>query len=116
MVPFLGNTENPNITKSEHQISDHPSQKKKCRRCGQIHNLSKEERKALKQLSENMEIVIRQADKGGGIAIQNYKDYNAEAMKTLSDRNYYYKIGKDPFSPLEKNFQLLIKTACDHPS
>lgn len=64
--------------------------------------MTKEERKSLKQLSENKDIVIRQADKGGGIILQNYIDYNAEAMNILSDQEYYHIIKKDPFIQLEK--------------
>lgn len=76
-------------------------------------NLSKEEKLALKSLRENMEIVIRQADKGGGVVVQNYEDYNAEAMKILSDMEYYSKISEDPFSNIEKKFVNFIKKACD---
>lgn len=76
-------------------------------------NLTKEEKRSLKQLGENKDIVIRQANKGGGIVLQNYGNYNAEAMKILSDRNYYNIIEKDPFIQLEKSFLNFIKTVCD---
>lgn len=49
-----------------------------------------------KDSRKNTEIVIRQANKAGGIVIQNYQDYNAEAMKILSDENYYTKVKGNP--------------------
>lgn len=51
--------------------------------------LNNKEKMALKQLSSNNQIVIPAADKGGGIVIQNYQDYHAEALKILSDEVYY---------------------------
>lgn len=76
-------------------------------------NLSKGEKLALKSLRENTEIVIRQADKGGGVVVQDYEDYNAEATKILLDREYYSKISEDPFSKIEKDFLHFIKKARD---
>lgn len=60
------------------------------------------EKKALKSLGENTEIVIRQADKEGGIVVQNYGDYNAEALNIQSNTVYYKKIEKDPFPRIFK--------------
>lgn len=55
-------------------------------------NLSKGEQRALKTLKNNEEIVIRAADKGGGIVIQDFQDYKQEALNILSDKEYYEKI------------------------
>lgn len=75
--------------------------------------MSRGEQKALKTLGKNLEIVIRQADKGGSIVIQDYEDYNAEAMKILSDTEYYTKVEHDPFPQLELEFQKFIKKAAE---
>lgn len=46
-------------------------------------NLEKKEL-ALKNLSDNKNIVIRVADKGGGVVLQNFEDYDGEARKILN--------------------------------
>lgn len=56
----------------------------------------------MKSLSENMEIVIRQADKGGGVVVQDYKDYDTEAMTILSDMDYYIRVEQHP-SPAKRD-------------
>lgn len=47
--------------------------------------LSQGEQKALRYLSENKDKVIRAADKGGGVVIQDFEDYNQEAFSILAD-------------------------------
>lgn len=42
------------------------------------HNLSKEEKKALDELALDNNIVIKEADKGGGIVILKKSDYMLE--------------------------------------
>ena len=54
-------------------------------------NLTLDERKGLKELQANQDIVIKKEDKGSAIVIQNTKDYIAEAQKQLSDRDHYVK-------------------------
>lgn len=68
-------------------------------------NLSKDEKTALKSLREIPEIIIRPADKGVGIVIQDYMDYDEEAINILSDHNYYRKMDKDPFPAVYEKFQ-----------
>ena len=58
-------------------------------------NLTQKERKALRTLSSNKEIIIFPADKGGATVIQNTKDYIKEAERQLSDTNFYKKIDTD---------------------
>ena len=52
-------------------------------------NISKDERLALKELQNNSEIIIKPADKGGCIVIQNIQDYIREAQRQLSDPKFY---------------------------
>ncbi len=40
-----------------------------------LNNLTKEERKALKELKSNTNIVIKKADKGSAVIIMNRDDY-----------------------------------------
>lgn len=61
-------------------------------------NLTPLEKTALKQLTNNPDIVVKTADKGGGIVIQNRQDYLAEARRLLSDSNTYLTLRHDPLS------------------
>lgn len=53
------------------------------------HNLSKQERESLWKLKENTAITIRQADKGGGLVIQDTEDYLREVSRLLRDKDTY---------------------------
>lgn len=57
-------------------------------------NLSPSEFIALRKLIENMEIVIKPADKNAGITILNRSDYIKFAEKHLSDEKNYKKISE----------------------
>ena len=52
-------------------------------------NLTKEERSAKRSLSSNNDIIIKKADKGSAVVIQNCSDYVTEGLRQLSDRNFY---------------------------
>ena len=58
-------------------------------------NLSKRERAALDRLSNNREIVIKPAHKGGATVILNANDYVEEAKRQLDNEIYYKKIESD---------------------
>ena len=59
-------------------------------------NLSKAERESLKLLGKDTSIIIRPADKGGAVVIQNTSDYNSEIQRQLSDIIFYRKLDCDP--------------------
>ena len=48
-------------------------------------NLSKAERDELLDLSKDNKVVVRPADKGGAIVLQNAADYESEIKRQLSD-------------------------------
>ena len=52
-------------------------------------NLTKEERSAKCSLSQNRNIIIKKADKGSAVVIQNRSDYIKEGLRQLTDRNFY---------------------------
>ena len=52
-------------------------------------NLTKEERSAKRSLAQNNDIVIKKADKGSAVVIQNRSDYIKEGLRQLTDRNFY---------------------------
>lgn len=78
------------------------------------HNLSRGERLALKNFTQNPDLIIKPADKGGGIVLQNKIDYTAEALRLLSDSNTYKKLSKDPLPNFKIEAEKLITTACQH--
>ena len=55
----------------------------------------------MRSLSKDSEIIIKPADKGGAIVIQNTKDYIAEANRQLNDTNTYLKLDSDPTQTYE---------------
>ncbi|XP_013774920.1 uncharacterized protein LOC106459805 [Limulus polyphemus] len=59
-------------------------------------NLSYNEHAALISLKHGNDIIIKQADKGGVIVIQDKSDYINEAYRHLNDINYCKKVDWDP--------------------
>ena len=57
-------------------------------------NMTKNEYKALHELSKNHSLIIKSADKGGAVVVQNKNDYIFEANRQLADVNYYKPIPK----------------------
>ena len=55
-------------------------------------NTTKEERKAMKTLKTNKDIVIKPADKGGAIVIMNKQDYIDEGMRQLANKDHYIEL------------------------
>lgn len=59
-------------------------------------NMSKLERDALKELNNDKTVVVRPADKGGAIILQNTADYEQEIYRQLGDTHFYRKLSNDP--------------------
>ena len=76
----------------------------------QRNNLSKREIAALDRLSNNREIVIKPADKGGATVILNAIDYVEEAKRQLDNEIYYKKIESDLTSEHEQLINQCIDT------
>lgn len=55
-----------------------------------------EESKAVKKLNDKENVIIRQADKGGGLVIQDREIYLVEALRLLGDNATYEKLPGDP--------------------
>jgi len=58
-------------------------------------NLTIEEKLALAELKANNDIVIKPADKGSAVVIQNYSDYITEGLRQLDDLNFYREVPHD---------------------
>ena len=61
-----------------------------------INNLSNSERIALKALSNNPDLVIKPADKGGATVLMNKTSYLKEAHRQLYNADYYQKLPHGP--------------------
>ena len=57
-----------------------------------LQNSSRGERKALKDLSKNRDIVIKPADKGSAVVVTNTSDYIKEGERQLKDEKFYRKL------------------------
>ena len=60
------------------------------------HNLPRNERKALRELICDKDLVINKADKGSTIVVQNRADYIRTALEHLKDPITYRKLDGDP--------------------
>ena len=73
-------------------------------------NLTAQEFKSLLTLSKNKNIVIKQADKGSGIVIQNIDDYIKEGDRQLADNRFYKPLDHDL---TEKHADMIKKVVSD---
>ena len=74
-------------------------------------NLTKKERKAIKSLPTNSDIIIKPADKGGAIVIQDKCNYIAECQCQLSNETHYKKLPYDPTQELNNKILRTLSTA-----
>ncbi|XP_041420430.1 uncharacterized protein LOC121394203 [Xenopus laevis] len=74
-------------------------------------NLTRVEREAIKTLQADKDIIIRQADKGGGIVILDKTYYVDEITKQLSDTDTYVRLKGDPTVKFKQKLDTLINTA-----
>jgi len=72
------------------------------------HNLSVQEKEALTILKNNTNIVIKKADKGSAVVIQNRIDYINEGLRQLSDSNFYQEVPEDLTNKHNKEVSELI--------
>ena len=72
-------------------------------------NLSKEERIALKQLQNNKDIVIKEADKGGAICIMDKTFYAQKMSDLLTDDSTYELIGEPANSKIISKIKKLAE-------
>jgi hypothetical protein len=77
-------------------------------------NLSINEKKALAELKANRDIVIKPADKGSAVVIQNKSDYIKEGLRQLSDSNFYTEVTEDLTSLHNREVQNLIQSLLDN--
>jgi len=76
-------------------------------------NLTVEERLALTELKNNEQIVIKPADKGSAVVVQNREDYILEGLRQLNDQNYYIEVTSDLTLEHNSHIHHLIDTLTD---
>ena len=59
-------------------------------------NTSSKDRNAIKSLQERRDIVIKPADKGGAIVVWRQDLYFQEALRRVTNTDFYYPIENDP--------------------
>uniref|UniRef100_A0A8C5P7K0 Reverse transcriptase domain-containing protein n=1 Tax=Leptobrachium leishanense TaxID=445787 RepID=A0A8C5P7K0_9ANUR len=72
------------------------------------YNLTKEENKALKNLQNDSNIVIKPADKGGGTVILSKEAYDTEVLRILSDTSTYEPLKGDPINGIRSKLNALL--------
>ncbi len=81
------------------------------------HSLSKfshDEHLAIQELkNKDSEIVIKPADKGDAIVIQNMSDYKEEAFRQLNDELFYRKLRADPTLDFQKKISDVTSRALE---
>lgn len=73
-------------------------------------NLTKEEEKALRDLKNNSNIIIKPADKGSAIVIMDRTDYVKEALRQLHDTKYYQPLSKPIKDETAHQISLILET------
>ncbi len=72
-------------------------------------NLRRSERAALQQLAQNHELVIRKADKGSCVVVEDRKDYIRDGLAHLADRDVYVELQDDPTQELCKAINGMVR-------
>ena len=74
-------------------------------------NLTQEERKALKEIQENADIVIKEADKGGALVILDKDFYESKLIMAdhLNDSSTYAKVNDDADKKTMSKLNKLVK-------
>ncbi|MCG7874810.1 MAG: GIY-YIG nuclease family protein [Candidatus Thiodiazotropha endolucinida] len=75
------------------------------------HNITLDQRNAIKSLAQDNSIIIKEADKGGGIVIMNTDFYKGKILKILTDENYYQSV---PDSNIREIFSKINNLIKDH--
>ena len=69
------------------------------------HNVSVTQRRELKDLSTNVDVVVKPADKGGQIVLQDRANYLREAYRQLGDETFYVPLTE----PMLTEAQTLVR-------
>lgn len=73
------------------------------------YNISRDKRIALMNLTRDKDIIIKQADKGGGVLILDKKDYETEVFRQLQDQTSYCKLQRDPTKDYSNVLKVIVR-------
>lgn len=76
-------------------------------------NISQGECEALKWLQNNEEIVIRQANKGGATIVWGIEAYSQEALRQLTNTNYYMSLSTNPMPQVRHQLKTILDQALE---
>ena len=79
-----------------------------------FHNSSKAEKQAVETLGSDSNIIIKPADKGGAIVIQNIEDYKQECSRLLADKRNYKLLERDPTPELKITIASMVEQATNN--
>ena len=74
----------------------------------QRHNLTKKENEAIKWLSENDNLIVGPADKGGAVVVISREKYEKEAYRQLNDTEYYLPLPSFPLENMKEDLRTLL--------
>uniref|UniRef100_A0A673IKZ9 Uncharacterized protein n=1 Tax=Sinocyclocheilus rhinocerous TaxID=307959 RepID=A0A673IKZ9_9TELE len=77
-------------------------------------NLTHSEKEVLDELCRNKDIVIKPADKGGGLVIMPRALYNHEVFRQLENTSYYQALPSDPTTQFQSEIEKFIQEAHFH--
>lgn len=77
------------------------------------YNLSSKEQQVLKSLASDDTLVIKSADKGSGIVVEDKEGYIAAGLEHLSDTSIYEEIELDPTHKLAQGINTYVKGMLD---
>ena len=72
-------------------------------------NLTKKEREAIRSLSQNHDIIIKPADKGGAIVIQDKQKYIEECLRQLNNKEHYKRLYYNPTTEYNNKILTTLK-------
>ncbi len=73
-----------------------------------LQNLTREEHRAIFELKNNPEIVIKKADKGSAIVVMNTIDYITQCLAILDKDTDYERLDNDPSEEYRKDIEVII--------
>ncbi len=79
-----------------------------------LQNLSREETRAIYELKNNPEIVIKKADKGSAFVIMNSRDYVTQCLKILEKDEDYERLDYDPSDDYRQDIEVILKRMLDN--
>lgn len=76
-------------------------------------NLTKEERRACRELEEATDIIIKSSDKGGNTVLLSQTLYDGETLRLLQDEATYQRLSSNPFQKILMHLNCNLRYALE---